>query len=97
MTAITIASPTIVRTMLAPPLLEWDPAVLGPRFSGVFSPPVLAAAAASPEVGHASAKRHAPRTAAAVAAARGSGINLVIEGRLRGRVVPGYRPGPRSL
>src|ERR1035438_753190 len=94
MTASTIARISIVRTMLAPPPLEPDECeVLGEglRFSGVLSPPFLVLGE-NAETGQAKASRHAPDTAVACATARESGISLIIEGRLRGRVVPGYRP-----
>src|SRR6202034_4279030 len=78
-TAITIASPTIVRTMLAPPVLVvWVPALEGLRFSGVFSPPLLAGGV-NAEAGHANASRQKPSTATTCAAARKSGGDLVIK------------------
>src|SRR5579871_3239516 len=89
MTAITIASPTIVRTMLAPdPLVECALPAEEPRFSGVSSPRPAARAvpAAAAACGDASASRHAPVAAAAIAATRWNRFGFVIEGRLRGRV-----------
>src|SRR5580704_16016317 len=85
-TPITIARPTIVRTMLAPPeLVECDAPVDPLRLSGVFSPPALSEGL-NADAGLANASRQAPSAAIAGATARESGIDLVIEGRLRGRV-----------
>jgi hypothetical protein len=95
-TAITIARPTIVRTMLPPEPLGWGTPDPPGRLRGVFSPvaaaeepafaPVAVPLFAIAAAGQAAASRQGPRTAVAVATARESGFNLVIEGRLRGRV-----------
>jgi hypothetical protein len=65
--------------MLAPPVLVvWEEALEGLRFSGVFSPPLLAGGV-NAEAGHANASRQKPSTATTCAAARKSGIDLVIK------------------
>src|ERR1700743_2192707 len=77
-TAITIASPTIVRTTLPPEPAECDPVETGLRFRGVFSPApvdVFELPAASAGAGQAPTNRQAPAAAAAVAAARESGFS----------------------
>ena len=73
-------------TMLAPPELVCTVEAPELRFSGVFSPLATAVPLAREEAGSADASRQAPSAAAAVAAARESGISLVIEGRLEVRV-----------
>ena len=79
MTPITIARPTIVRTRLAPPVLTVGVPVLDDfRLIAVCSPaPVLCAPAA--KAAHGRASRHKPSAAAAVAAARESGVSFIIE------------------
>ena len=95
MTPITIARPTIVRTRLAPPPVLARRGRARGRVQvqrGVFR---RRRRRGGPRGGHGGAgqgeRAMRPNAAAAVAAARESGISLVIEGRLRGRVVPGYR------
>jgi hypothetical protein len=97
MTAITIASPTIVRTMLAPPLLlVWALEVGALRLSGVFSPlPACDEEAASAAGAHVS--RQSEDAAAAAATARESGIDLVIEGTTPRKSHSLYRRWQRRL
>ena len=88
-TAITIARPTIVRTMLGPPVAGCeDPGAGALRSSALPSLPGASFDSVNAAAGQANTSRHEPSTAATVAAARESGVSFVIEGRLRGRVVP---------